>query len=268
MEIGEYLKMASNPKFIPGIYNYCDRWCERCPLASRCFNFASSKKFFVTQESKDIQNEKFWNQLHKVFEFTSELIHRSALEMGIDLDNIEEDEEIQKLIQEDEDKHKWARKHPVSKTGKTYYKKVDKWFENSKLIFEQKGIELESYLEMEIPGFDIENELYKLKDAVEIIRWYQDFIHVKTIRAMSSYGDYDEASIQDGNGSAKIALIAIDRSIEAWAILLKVFTEQEDKILDIMIHLEKIKKHLQFFFSGARNFIRPGFDDNERLKND
>jgi len=35
-----------------------------------------------------------------------------------------------------------------------------------------------------------------------------------------------------------------------------------------MIHLEKIKKHLQFFFSGARNFIRPGFDDNERLKND
>jgi predicted protein tyrosine phosphatase len=30
------LKLASDPKFIPGIYNYCDRWCERCPFTSRC----------------------------------------------------------------------------------------------------------------------------------------------------------------------------------------------------------------------------------------
>jgi len=265
MKIDEYLEMASNPKFIPGIYNYCDRWCERCPLASRCFNFASSKKFFDIHESKDIQNEKFWNQLHKVFEFTSELIHRSALEMGIDLENIEKDEEIQKSIQEDEDKHKWARKHPVSKAGKIYYKKVNKWFNNSKLMFEQKGIELESFFEMEIPGFKIEDELYKLKDAVEIIRWYQIFIHVKSVRAMSSYGDNDDASIQDGNGSAKISLIAIDRSIEAWAILLKVFTDQEDKILNIIIQLEKIKKHLLFFFPEARDFIRPGFDHNAKM---
>ncbi|MBI9037198.1 MAG: hypothetical protein JEY97_03625 [Bacteroidales bacterium] len=265
MEIDDYLNMASNPKFIPGIYNYCDRWCERCPLASRCFNFASSEKFFDTQESKDIQNEKFWDKLHKVFEFTSELIHRSALEVGIDLENIEEDEEIQKSIQEDKNKHKWARKHPVSKAGKKYYKKVDKWFEDSKLMFEQKGIELESFFEMEIPGFDVEDELYKLKDAVEIIRWYQYFIHIKTSRAMSSYGDFDETSVHDGNGSAKIALIAIDRSIEAWAILLKVFTDQEDKILNIIIQLEKIKKLLEFFFPDARNFIRPGFDKNDRV---
>src|SRR5687768_5807012 len=26
--------------FIPGIYNYCDRWCERCPLTARCRVFA------------------------------------------------------------------------------------------------------------------------------------------------------------------------------------------------------------------------------------
>ena len=27
-------------QFIPGIYNYCDRWCERCPLTARCRVFA------------------------------------------------------------------------------------------------------------------------------------------------------------------------------------------------------------------------------------
>ena len=26
--------------FIVGIFNYCDRWCERCPLTNRCRVFA------------------------------------------------------------------------------------------------------------------------------------------------------------------------------------------------------------------------------------
>lgn len=26
--------------FIVGIFNYCDRWCERCPLTNRCRLFA------------------------------------------------------------------------------------------------------------------------------------------------------------------------------------------------------------------------------------
>jgi hypothetical protein len=29
-------QLAANPRHIPGVYNYCDRWCERCPLTSRC----------------------------------------------------------------------------------------------------------------------------------------------------------------------------------------------------------------------------------------
>src|SRR4029450_3375593 len=27
---------SPHPKFIAGIYNYCDRWCERCRFQSRC----------------------------------------------------------------------------------------------------------------------------------------------------------------------------------------------------------------------------------------
>ena len=32
--------LASNPRFISGVYNYCDRWCERCPLSNRCLTYA------------------------------------------------------------------------------------------------------------------------------------------------------------------------------------------------------------------------------------
>ena len=35
---------ARDPKLIPGIYNYCDRWCERCPFTSRCMVYAMGEE--------------------------------------------------------------------------------------------------------------------------------------------------------------------------------------------------------------------------------
>ena len=40
-------QLANNPQFIPGIFNYCDRWCERCPFTARCLNFALSEEQFA-----------------------------------------------------------------------------------------------------------------------------------------------------------------------------------------------------------------------------
>ena len=31
--------MSAEPDMIPGIYNYCDRWCERCAYTSRCLQY-------------------------------------------------------------------------------------------------------------------------------------------------------------------------------------------------------------------------------------
>jgi len=36
--------LARDPRFIPGIYNYCDRWCERCAFTSRCMNYAMGEE--------------------------------------------------------------------------------------------------------------------------------------------------------------------------------------------------------------------------------
>lgn len=41
MDKKRLLEMAENPDFIPGIYNYCDRWCERCAFTSRCLTYAA-----------------------------------------------------------------------------------------------------------------------------------------------------------------------------------------------------------------------------------
>ena len=64
----------------------------------------------------------------------------------------------------------------------------------------------------------------------------------------------------DANGTAKIALIAIDRSLAAWSILYAEYTAQEDKTLSILLHLDRLRRSIEVVFPSALAFIRPGFD--------
>jgi len=93
-------ELAQDPRFIPGIYNYCDRWCERCPLTCRCMNFALGEEHFSDPETRDLDNETFWKKVSEVFQTTLEMVREDANKYGIDLDSLgleagdEENEEI------------------------------------------------------------------------------------------------------------------------------------------------------------------------------
>src|SRR5436305_14251897 len=82
-------KSADDPRYISGIYNYCDRWCERCPLTSRCLVFATEQ---VDQrdapESHDLRNEAFWHRLSSVLTETQEMISEWARDAAIDLSHV------------------------------------------------------------------------------------------------------------------------------------------------------------------------------------
>ena len=81
-------RLAKDPRFVPGIYNYCDRWCERCPNTSRCLNYAMCETTFNSDESQ----EAFWDKLGTIFATTLQMLHEKAEEMGIDLDAIDHKE--------------------------------------------------------------------------------------------------------------------------------------------------------------------------------
>jgi hypothetical protein len=69
--------------------------------------------------------------------------------------------------------------------------------------------------------------------------------------------------LRDSDGSAKVALIAIDRSIAAWGAMRNHFPEQEDTILDLLVHLDRLRRKIEKTFPDARAFVRPGFDTAE-----
>ena len=132
--------------------------------------------------------------------------------------------------------------------------------------FKAKGIELETEARLEIGKPD--RELAALEDYVEVIRWYQHFIYVKLCRAISSQAEEQmetdpemRAFPKDSDGTAKIALIAIDRSIAAWAGLRDAISEHEDTILDLLGQLARLRKGTEAMFPSARKFVRPGFDE-------
>jgi hypothetical protein len=250
--------------FIPGIYNYCDRWCERCAFTQRCMTFAREKKYFGDVKEHDLKSGAFWKTMSRIFSDTKTLILRAAEEHGIDLNDVDQDE-LDRDMKAMARVQREAHRHPLVKQATRYSAWVDKWFKQNESSFEQKRDELVSLEMMQLDGCDPEADAISITDACEVVRWYQYQIMVKFSRALSSDGERelidDETMRTDSLGSAKVALLAIDRSIAAWAIIRQTFPDDSDAILNVLVNLGKLRRTAEIRFPDARSFIRPGLDD-------
>jgi hypothetical protein len=258
-------ELARDPRFISGIYNYCDRWCERCPLSDRCLNYAMEKREDDGDPAvRDLANEKFWQGLHETFRETIEWIRADARERGIDLDDPILQAEV--ATQDRQERRLAAKNRPLARAAMGYLKATDKWFKDAKSVFHAKGLELDQLARLEVgdPG----GEAAELQGLVEVVRWYQHFIYVKLCRAIESKASEEleadeemKSFSKDSDGTAKVALIAVDRSIAAWSALRSTLDEdQSDDVLDLLVQLAALRRETERLFPQARTFIRPGFD--------
>jgi hypothetical protein len=262
MDKKDILKLAKDPRYISGIYNYCDRWCERCGFTSRCLTYAIEKEDFGDRVICDLNNKAFWDKLQLILQQTREMIKELAMERGIDLNALDmesTDDEISNLLDE-------AKDHELSLSACYYSGIVDRWFESEYPLFEQRQNELNTMLELGISEAEPYAQADEIIDAVEVIRWYQHQIYVKLMRALRGdelvdIQENDNTLQRDSVGSALVALIAIDRSIGAWGRLQEHFPEKTNSILDILLHLDRLRRKIEQAFPDARNFKRPGFDD-------
>jgi hypothetical protein len=232
-------ELANNPDLISGVYNYCDRWCERCPLTSRCLVYATEQEDNDSPQTRDLHNEAFWGKLTAIFHETRELMVAWARQAGVDLSATNED---------DDTRHKRKRglvdNHPLTKAGKKYANAATDWFRE----------------------FDQTIEISDLEDAREVIQWYQYQIAVKTMRALSGRKEELEEDPEiagfpkDSDGSAKVALIGIDRSMAAWRMMQLSSPDRLESIVPLILQLEGLRLRLEHGFPAARDFIRPGFD--------
>src|SRR5436190_1902039 len=158
-------ELARNPDLISGIYNYCDRWCERCPLSNRCLTYAMEvENDDGDPAARDIENEKFWGKLQETFSTTLEMIKEKAQELGIDVSQPDSDGTVEATERRLD---RMSREHPVAHESNVYLKAVDPWMKRAGPLFEAKGVELETKARLEIA--DPLSEAREVKDCVDII---------------------------------------------------------------------------------------------------
>jgi len=243
-------------KFISGIYNHCDRWCERCDFTHQCRVFYDSQKQLKEAENKD----DFAKIISQNLETAMEMLISFAEEKGIDLEAIKNDDEG---FHESQQKTEDARQHPLAEKSMHYLNAVEDWLnDNEHLKKEQydylKNIDLGIHLN------DSDKALRIIEEALNIINWYQFQIHVKLVSAVRSYphDSYFEDEIQNRyHSSAKIALIGIENSMKAWQSLLDLLKNDEDFILKRLMDLQQLQTMVYKNFPQVDKFKRPGFDD-------
>lgn len=259
-------------KFIAGIYNYCDRWCERCTFTSRCRNYASTSN--LSPEQLDISNKAFWENISSNFQEAFRLLQKAGEKHGIDLSKPLTEEEDMAYKKRGAFLDTATKQHPLSKLCKQYQKLVMPFVKKSDADFVDKTRELVSHLHLGITSEeDVVYTVAGIGDCFEIIQWYLFFIDAKLQRALhgklegedwserTPLEEEDNGYQKDSEGSAKIALIAIERSIAAWSRLYNLLPSSEDEALQSLALLQQLQQKAKEEFPKAMQFKRPGFDD-------
>ncbi len=255
-----------NPRHIPGIYNYCDRWCERCIATDRCRLHADEAALKATtmpgghEDPWQIVTAGLDDALAKVA--ATRWAHVFA-----DIDPPSE-AELQQSMRDEDRRDERMRVHPVVHAAEVYRQLVEQWIETETGLFQREGDEAAKRAEAGTPREEVEWEVEQLREAVEVIRHFMYPIHAKLRRAVHPRIPPPELDVEvdslqnDTNGSAKVALIGIDRSLLAWRQLQRRWPSSATLAV-MRDSLESLRQLVEAEFPDARRFLRVGFDTGD-----
>lgn len=248
------LKKQDVPGFIPGIYNFCDRWCEKCELRLQCVSFVMGKRIeekggFNLEGEEVKEDDGLWGRLKGIFESTYEILQELAEERGVKVEDIYTFEEL--------DKEFWGEDVGyIFKEGK-----ILSYIEGSEIIKICRIYEhwADRCLERILKFPHEENA--GIEEDLEIVSWYLDLMQAKMMRALHSYSSREKmCGTEEYNGLVKVALISIERSDISWKNIREFYREYATEISHLLIMLEQLKIEIERQFPYARKFLRPGFD--------
>lgn len=263
-------------RYITGIYNYCDYWCARCPFTRRCRNFAMGPELTrlakgEVPEDHDATNRGFWDQLaervrNKTVESRLAPSWDDAGRGDSEWDDLQPDpayEERERSLEES------MAKHPLVVGSQEYMLRVGRWLKAAVGDLKAFAQELLESAGDAFDNADHEEQAREMGDLIDVVAWYHTLVRAKLARAVRSLlesGDKDvpevlvESRSYDANGSAKLSLVSIERSIAAWLRLRELLPAQEGEILSLLAILGRLRKRLHADFPGAAGFRRPGFE--------
>lgn len=199
-------------------------------------------------EVDEAEDDELFSAREIVYGMTEEEYRASSASAGVE--EIAYSETDDKIINSSE----------LIKLCDMYHNLTDDWFKASESQMSVKEKVYNDLIDMDIKTSDADKLIISINDSVDVINWYLYMIKERLKKAL-----YDKMYISDDvdsncNGSAKVALIGIDRCVVAWCALYEKFDQTEDKILSILLLLSKLRSITEEEFPEARSFIREGLD--------
>lgn len=221
--------------FILSIFNYCDRWCETCPFTSRCHVFADCAEH-------EAALDPMFKALVEAPQHPQDVrVTPSWLEDVI--------EEMNKAAESGEPlpepaplPQSYVR---ICERANAYGMRVHEWLT---IRGDDDGRD---------PGHPL-----------AVVGWFCHLIGAKVHRALTGLAEFDgdRQFPPDHEGSAKVALIGIDRSLVAWQDLISIARITSDDAAPLLAELTSLKSSLEELIPRARAFVRPGFDEPHEVR--
>jgi len=110
-----------------------------------------------------------------------------------------------------------------------------------------------------------------VREALDIVAWDSMLVGAKLHRALlarersatEAWPD-DDAVQNDANGSAKVALISLERSESAWRLIAGTTGDADAAELEVLA--ARLRALVAREFPRAMAFVRPGFDEPWRWR--
>lgn len=212
--------------FIIGVYNYCDGWCDRCTFTSYCRVFVDKCEMEAALDPN----------MRGVAESS---MHPGEMG-GIAGDPWPPDAVVRRMPR------MVPERDAIDRRSDQYLRRTHAWLQRS------------------ARGDGRGNQ----GDPRAIISWFHLMIHVKVMGALRGLADDDPAEREwppDHDGSAKVALIGIDRSYTAWLDLVEVGEVSTAEATPFLDDLLWLRGALERTFPRARSFVRPAFDEPDEV---
>lgn len=227
---------------ISGVYNYCFRWCERCPFTDRCSNYQLLDELDEQHHRKKVK--RVFERVPTLFTEALSSLKKSCERANYDWAAIKCD------VEKNEVGVSEISLRELDQLSRQFTVALLRWVGEYRDQIKPAGWE----------------------DALEVLQWYGALLSSKTHRAVNSLEEpwpdlpadnSTEGITSDGNGSAKIALLAMARCLGALSVMLEEPGAFEEELLTFTLDILRMQQALRYFYPYANAFERVAFDEEE-----
>ena len=218
---------------IKGVYDACDMWCMYCPVTDRCLVFRCQPDGPPNMRSQPGHGD---DTLHSL-----QIMKRLA-----DAEGRSAPIEVEAFVTKDRAKQLlvFTLDDPLEHLGGSYMNRAEAYLRSRP----------------DFP-FDIVRRAGG-PTPLEVFAWFHDIVPSRIFRAVlaaraatAGLGDRREEALI----AAKVALIGIDRSLDALAAMS--VTDDDPRLEALHADARRLRREVANRFPEARNYIRAGLDD-------